>query len=99
MWFRSFARVGQLTKGAAASLAHISSQANADRPVINSAGAIRDFEATATTLNTPIVLRDDFARVYGKPFISLGHYPLRGLAKPHELFVPVIGSQLARASS
>ena len=70
--------------------------ANADGPVINSAGAIRDFEATATTLNTPIVLRDDFARVYGKTFISLGHYPLRGLAKPHVLFVPVIGSQPAR---
>jgi len=47
--------------------------ANADRPVINSAGAIRGFEATAKTLNTPIVLSDDFARDYGEPFISLGH--------------------------
>ena len=37
-----------------------------------------------------IRLRD--ARAYGKPLISLGHYPLRGLAKPHELFAPAIGS-------
>jgi hypothetical protein len=67
--------------------------------VINSAGAIRGFEPTAKTLNTSIVLSDDFARADGKLLISLGHYPLRGLAKPHELFVPVIGSQPARASS
>ena len=73
--------------------------ANADRPVINSVGAIRGFEATAKTLNTPIVLSDDFACLYGEPFISLGHYPLRGLAKPHELFVPAIGSHPPRVSS
>ena len=73
--------------------------ANTDRPVINSAGAIRGFEATAKTLNTPIVLSDDFARDYGEPFISLGHDLLRELAKPHELFVPAIGNHPARAPS
>src|SRR6516225_8138725 len=41
MWFRSFARAVKLTKGAAASPARISLAANPDRPVINSAGAIR----------------------------------------------------------
>src|SRR6516164_4013487 len=41
MWYRSFARVGQLTKTAAASLARLSLAANADRPVINAAGANR----------------------------------------------------------
>jgi adenylate cyclase len=65
-------------------------------PAVN---LVSRLEATAKTLNTPIVLSDDFARAYGKPLISLGHYPLRGLAKPHELFVPVIGSQQARAPS
>jgi len=70
--------------------------ANADTPVINSARAIRGFEATAKTLNTPIVLSDDFARDYGEPF---GHDLLRELAKPHELFVPAIGNHPARAPS
>ena len=65
-------------------------------PAVN---LVSRLEATAKTLNTPIVLSDDFARAYGKPLISLGHYLLRGLAKPHELFVPVIGSRQARASS
>ena len=64
-----------------------------------SVNLVSRLEATAKSLNTPIVLSDDFARAYGKPLISLGHYPLRGLAKPHELFVPVIGSRQARASS
>jgi len=66
------------------------------RPAVNLVGRV---EPTAKTLNTPIVLSDDFARAYGKPLISLGHYPLHGLAKPHELFVRVIGSQPIRASS
>ena len=65
-------------------------------PAVN---LVSRLEATAKILRTPIVLSDDFARAYGKPLISLGHYPLRGLAKPRELFVPVIGSQPARASS
>ena len=73
--------------------------ANADTPVINSARAIRGFEATAKTLNTSIVLSDDFARDYGEPFISLGHDLFRELAKPHELFVPAIGNHPARAPS
>ena len=65
-------------------------------PAVN---LVSRLEATAKTLNTPIVMSDDFARADGKPLTSLGHYPLRGLAKPHELFVPVIGSQQPRASS
>ena len=35
-----------------------------------------------SVLNTPIVLSDDFARTYRRPLISLGQYPLRGLARP-----------------
>jgi adenylate cyclase len=58
-------------------------------PAVN---LVSRLEATAKTLNTQIVLSDDFARAYGKPLISLGHYPLRGLAKPQELFAPAIGS-------
>jgi hypothetical protein len=65
-------------------------------PAVN---LVSRLEATAKTLKTPIVLSDDFARAYGKPLISIGHYPFGGLAKPRELFVPVIGSQPARASS
>jgi adenylate cyclase len=65
-------------------------------PAVN---LVSRLEATAKTLETPIVLSDDFARAYGKPLTSLGHYPLRGLAKPHELFAPAIGSQPALASS
>src|SRR5262252_8878251 len=58
-------------------------------PAVN---LVSRLEGMAKTLNTAIVLSDDFARAYGRPLTSLGHYPLRGLAKPHELFVPVIGS-------
>jgi adenylate cyclase len=45
-------------------------------------------ETVAKTLNRPILVSDDFARVYGKPLRSLGFHPLRGLNKPHELFAP-----------
>ena len=47
-------------------------------------------EAVAKTLNLPIVVSDEFARVYAGPLRSLGTHQLRGLAAPHELFAPVI---------
>jgi hypothetical protein len=53
----------------------------------------------AKTLNTKIVLSDDFARAYERPLTSLGYHSLRGLAKPHELFAPAIATQPAQASS
>ena len=58
-------------------------------PAVN---LVSRLETTAKTLNTPIVLSDDFARAYGRPLISLGQYPLRGLATPHELFAPEVGT-------
>jgi adenylate cyclase len=45
-------------------------------------------EAVAKALNRPIVVSDDFARVYGEPLDSLGRHELRGLSVPHELFAP-----------
>ena len=64
-------------------------------PAVN---LVSRFEATAKTLNTAIVLSDDFARACGRPLTSLGYHPLRGLVKPHELFAPAIGTQPAQAS-
>ena len=65
-------------------------------PAVN---LVSRLEVTAKTLNTPIVLSDDFARVYGGRLTSLGHYPLRGLAKSHELFAPAIDTQPEQTSS
>ena len=42
-------------------------------------------EAVAKSLDLPLVVSDDFARVYGGTLRSLG---LRGLDQPHELFAP-----------
>ena len=49
-------------------------------------------QAVAKTLNLPIVVSDDFARVYGKPLQSLGLHRLRGLSAPHELFAPQVAA-------
>ena len=59
-------------------------------PAVN---LVSRLEAMAKTLNTAIVLSDDFARAYGRPLISLGHHTLRGLAQRHELFAPTLGTQ------
>ena len=59
-------------------------------PAVN---LVSRLEAKAKTLNTAIVLSDDFARAYGRPLISLGHHTLRGLAQRHELFAPTLGTQ------
>ena len=64
-------------------------------PAVN---LVSRLEATAKTLNTAIVLSDDFARACGRPLTSLGYHPLRGLVKPHELFAPAIGTQPAQVS-
>ena len=45
-------------------------------------------EAVAKALDLPIVVSDDFARVYGRPLTSLGFHRLRGLDQAHELFAP-----------
>ena len=65
-------------------------------PAVN---LVSRLEGMAKTLNTAIVLSDDFADAYGRPLTSLGHHTLRGLAKPHELFAPASSTQRARASS
>src|SRR6516225_8216615 len=59
-------------------------------PAVN---LVSRLEVTAKTLNTAIVLSDDFARTYGRPLISLGHHPLRGLAQRRELFAPTRDTQ------
>jgi adenylate cyclase len=58
-------------------------------PAVNLVSRI---EAIAKTLNSPIVVSDDFARVCEQPLRSLGHHQLRGLTISHELFAPVLSS-------
>jgi adenylate cyclase len=43
-------------------------------------------EAIAKSLDLPLVVSDDFARVHGGTLRSLGLHKLRGLEQPHELF-------------
>jgi adenylate cyclase len=43
-------------------------------------------EAVAKSLDLPLVVSDDFARVHGGALRSLGLHKLRGLEQPHELF-------------
>jgi adenylate cyclase len=43
-------------------------------------------EAVAKSLNLPLVVSDDFARVHGGTLRSLGLHKLRGLEQSHELF-------------
>jgi adenylate cyclase len=68
-------------------------------PAVNLVSRI---EAVAKTLNLPIVVSDDFARLYGKPLQPLGRHELRGLATPHDLFAPTLlaagGQPAARTS-
>jgi len=45
-------------------------------------------EAVAKSLDLPLVVSDDFARVHGGTLRSLGRHKLRGLDQPHELFAP-----------
>ena len=40
----------------------------------------------AKSLDLPLVVSDDFARVHGGELKSLGQHKLRGLEQPHELF-------------
>jgi len=56
-------------------------------PAVNLVSRI---EAVAKVLNQPIVVSDDFARAYGEPLHPLGRHQLRGLATPHDLFVPPV---------
>jgi adenylate cyclase len=65
-------------------------------PAVN---LVSRLEAKAKTLNTAIVLSDDFAGAYGRPLISLGYHPLRGLAQRRELFAPPLVTPAAPASS
>ena len=58
-------------------------------PAVNLVSRI---EAVAKTLNVPIIVSDDFARAYGQPLHPLGLHKLRGLARPHNLFAPILPS-------
>jgi adenylate cyclase len=50
-------------------------------------------EAVAKSLDLPVVVSDDFARVHGGELKSLGMHKLRGLEQPHELFTLPDASQ------
>lgn len=54
-------------------------------PAVN---LVSRMESVAKALNLPIVVSDDFARVYGAPLHPLGRHEFRGLATPHDLFAP-----------
>jgi adenylate cyclase len=56
-------------------------------PAVNLVSRI---EAVAKTLNLPIIVSDDFARVCSEPLHLLGSHKLRGLATPHDLFAPTV---------
>jgi adenylate cyclase len=43
-------------------------------------------EAIGKSLDLPLIVSDDFARVHGGTLKSLGLHKLRGLEQPHELF-------------
>ena len=49
-------------------------------------------EAVAKSLDLPLVVSDDFARVHGGALRSLGLHKLRGLEQPHELFTALDAS-------
>jgi adenylate cyclase len=65
-------------------------------PAVN---LVSRLEAKAKTLNTAIVLSDDFAHAYGRPLTSLGYHSLRGLAQRRELFAPPLVTPAALAFS
>jgi adenylate cyclase len=52
-------------------------------PAVNLVSRI---EAIAKSLDLPLIVSDDFARVHGGTLKSLGLHQLRGLDLPHELF-------------
>jgi adenylate cyclase len=45
-------------------------------------------EAAAKSLDLPLVVSDDFARISGEKLRSVGIHQLPGLDQPHELFMP-----------
>jgi adenylate cyclase len=55
-------------------------------PAVNLVSRI---EAVAKSLDLPLIVSDDFARVYGGMLKSLGLHQLRGLDLAHELFTPL----------
>jgi adenylate cyclase len=56
-------------------------------PAVNLVSRI---ETIAKSLNLPLIVSDDFARVYGGTLKSLGLHQLRGLDLQHELFTPLL---------
>ena len=54
-------------------------------PAVNLVSRI---EAVAKSLDLPLIVSDDFARVHGGALNSLGSHKLRGLEQTHELFAP-----------
>jgi adenylate cyclase len=55
-------------------------------PAVN---LVNRIEAVAKEMKLPIIVSDEFARIYEGPLKSLGRHQLRGLSAAHELFAPV----------
>ncbi len=66
------------------------------RPGVNLVSRI---EAVAKSLDLPLIVSDDFARVYGGKLRSLGPHELRGLDQPHELFAPADATLVERPAA
>jgi adenylate cyclase len=56
-------------------------------PAVNLVSRI---EAIAKSLDSPLVVSDNFSEAYGGALTSLGQHQLRGLDAPHELFTPPV---------
>jgi adenylate cyclase len=46
-------------------------------------------EGLTKRLERPVLLSASFAEAYGRPLLSLGFHPLKGLSEPQEVFAPV----------
>jgi adenylate cyclase len=46
-------------------------------------------EGLTKRLGRPLLVSESFAQAYGRPLLSLGFQPVRGLSEPQEIFAPM----------
>jgi adenylate cyclase len=56
---------------------------NVNGPAVN---LVARLESLTKTVNKPMLMSTEFARLCPRPIQSLGHHSLRGVAEPHEVF-------------